>query len=88
MGKPPKAHSGIELKISHSFEWHNSTVTKIVPSTLRNALVVVTKHNASTPNQSTTHKLVGRQGYHMPAAVWALESHWIVNLTPPIKRPA
>ena len=25
----------------HSLDWHNSTITKIVPSTLRNALVVV-----------------------------------------------
>ena len=30
----------------------------IFPRTLRNALVVVTKHNVTSPNQSTTHKLL------------------------------
>ena len=30
----------------------------IFPSTLRNALVLVTKHNATTPNQSSTHELL------------------------------
>ena len=29
------------VKAVHSLEWHNSTITEIFPSTLRNALVVV-----------------------------------------------
>ena len=42
----------------HSLEWHNGTITIVFPSTLRNTLVVMTKHNATTPNQSTTQKLL------------------------------
>ena len=34
----------------HSLEWHSSTITKNFHSTPRNTLVVVTKHNATTPN--------------------------------------
>ena len=43
---------------SHSLEWHDSTITKNFPSTLRNTLVVMTKHNATSPNQGTTQKLL------------------------------
>ena len=32
-GKPPKAQCSTELKTSTSFEWHDSTITKIFPST-------------------------------------------------------
>ena len=53
-GEPLKLHSSSKLKTS--FEWHDSTITKVFPSTLRNALVVVAKHNAMSPNQSTTQK--------------------------------
>ena len=41
-------------KKTSTLEWHNSTITIVFPSTLRNALVLVKKHNATTPNQSTT----------------------------------
>ena len=34
-------------KQSHSLEWYNSTITIILSNTLCNALVVVTKHNAT-----------------------------------------
>ena len=46
------------LDVCKSLEWHSSTITKIFPSTLRNALVAVTKHNATTPDQSTTPMLL------------------------------
>ena len=37
----------LHRKHPHSLEWHNCTITEISPSTLRKALVVVTKHNAT-----------------------------------------
>lgn len=45
-GNPPKAQCSMKLKTSTSCEWHASTLTHIFLSTLRNALAVVTEHNA------------------------------------------
>ena len=50
-GKTPEHHQAKHTKHPHSLEWHNSTITIIFPSPLRNTLVVMTKHNATTPNQ-------------------------------------
>ena len=50
-GKTPEHKQAKHTKPPHSLEWHNSTITIIFPSTLRNTLVVMTKHNATTPNQ-------------------------------------
>ena len=58
-GKTPEHNQAKHTKHPHSLEWHNSTITIVFPSTLRNTLVVMTKHNATTPNQSTTQKLYG-----------------------------
>ena len=49
-----ESSAGIISYHPHSIEWRNSTITTICPSALSNALVVVVKHNASSPNQSTT----------------------------------
>ena len=57
-GKTPEHNQAKHTKHPHSLEWHNSTITIVFPSTLRNTLVVMTKHNATTPNQSTTQKLL------------------------------
>ena len=44
---------------SHSFGWHNSTITKIfLRALIINAIEEVTKHNASHPNQSKPQKLL------------------------------
>ena len=56
-GKTPEHNQAKHTKHPHSLEWHNSTITIVFPSTLRNTLVVMTKHHAMTPNQSTTQKL-------------------------------
>ena len=37
-GKSPKAQSRSKLQTSTLFEWHDSTITKIFPSTLRNTI--------------------------------------------------
>ena len=54
-GKTPEHNQAKHTKHPHSLEWHNSTITIVFPSTLRNTLVVMTKHNATTPNQSTIY---------------------------------
>ena len=38
---------------NHSLEWNNSTITRVFPSTLRNALEVVTKHNDTCTGTGT-----------------------------------
>jgi hypothetical protein len=41
-----------------SFEWHNCTITKILPSAVCKTTVVVTKNDATTTNKSTTQVLL------------------------------
>ena len=57
-GKTPEHNQAKHTKHPHSLEWHNSTITIVFPSTLRNTLVLMTKANATNPNQSTTQKLL------------------------------
>ena len=54
-GKP---QSTIKQSTQSIHTHSNGTFTTVFPSTLRNTLVVMTKHNATTPNQSTTQKLL------------------------------
>jgi hypothetical protein len=47
-----------------SFEWHNRTNTKILPSAFCRTTVVVTKTNATTTNKSTTQVLARNAQLH------------------------
>ena len=51
-GKTPEHNEAKPTKHPHSLEWHNSTITIVFPSTLRNTLVVMTKHTATTPTKA------------------------------------
>ena len=57
-GKKPQSTIKKNTQSIHTHS-NGTTAPEIVfPSTLRNTLVVMTKHNATTPKQSTTQKLL------------------------------